>query len=356
MATAVTPTASLRTALAAQRAQTLHIKPFACIAAPARQAARFKRCKRGSLQVVAVRVENEEVALGTVAPDFEVKLASTGNVPWCSDDCTDCYSCCPFTDGSAPLFLCTSSAPCRCSSPSALRRPQLPNVVSGQTIKLSEYAAGAPATLVMFLCVHWCAAAAAVPCWCLPCCSPLHLAATMDRSANVDVLMPQRSCWCRMLYLAGCGCMCVRACLLPFPMPQPLPLYRLLRVPARSPFVVHLKRSIAELAREYQARGVKVLAISSNSVETHPQVRGSCTCGMGALLNWAAVWQANPRTVAPACIPHARWACILNQTHSRWRQLDLGGGNPEQCLAVGWPAPAPPYSSWAPHPPARLRR
>lgn len=171
MATAVTPTASLRTALAAQRAQTLHIKPFACIAAPARQAARFKRCKRGSLQVVAVRVENEEVALGTVAPDFKVKLASTGNVPWCSDDCTDCYSCCPFTD--APVFLCTSSAPvtCRCSSPSALRRPQLPDVVSGQTIKLSEYAAGAPATLVMFLCVHWCAVAAAVPCWCLPCSS-----------------------------------------------------------------------------------------------------------------------------------------------------------------------------------------
>jgi hypothetical protein len=39
----------------------------------------------------------------------------------------------------------------------------------------------------------------------------------------------------------------------------------------RSPFVVHLKPSITELVKEYQARGVRVVAISSNSVETHPQ-------------------------------------------------------------------------------------
>jgi len=37
------------------------------------------------------------------------------------------------------------------------------------------------------------------------------------------------------------------------------------------PFVVMLKQQIASLAREYQARGVSVIAISSNSVETHPQ-------------------------------------------------------------------------------------
>lgn len=37
------------------------------------------------------------------------------------------------------------------------------------------------------------------------------------------------------------------------------------------PFVVHLKPAITQLAREYQGKGVKVLAISSNSVETHPQ-------------------------------------------------------------------------------------
>lgn len=38
------------------------------------------------------------------------------------------------------------------------------------------------------------------------------------------------------------------------------------------PFVIHLKPALVQLAKDYQARGVKVLAISSNSVETHPQV------------------------------------------------------------------------------------
>ncbi len=38
------------------------------------------------------------------------------------------------------------------------------------------------------------------------------------------------------------------------------------------PFVVHLKPALVELAKEYQGKGVKVVAISSNSVETHPQV------------------------------------------------------------------------------------
>ncbi|KAL4433267.1 hypothetical protein ABPG77_003315 [Micractinium sp. CCAP 211/92] len=139
MATALAPTAALGTARVTQRAAQAFKPAIARIAVSARQIARINRCKRGSLQVVAVRVENEEVALGTVAPDFE-----------------------------------------------------LPDAVSGKNIKLSEYAAGAPATLVMFLCVH-------------------------------------------------------------------------------CPFVVHLKPSIAELAKEYQARGVKVLAISSNSIQTHPQ-------------------------------------------------------------------------------------
>lgn len=53
--------------------------------------------------------------------------------------------------------------------------------------------------------------------------------------------------------------------------------------PACSPFVVHLKPSIAELAKEYQAKGVKVLAISSNSVETHPQVGWGGVGGGGRL-------------------------------------------------------------------------
>jgi hypothetical protein len=35
-----------------------------------------------------------------------------------------------------------------------------------------------------------------------------------------------------------------------------------------------LKDSIAQLAKEYQAKGVDVVAISSNSARTHPQVGG----------------------------------------------------------------------------------
>lgn len=37
------------------------------------------------------------------------------------------------------------------------------------------------------------------------------------------------------------------------------------------PFVIHLKPAIVDLAKEYEAKGVKFIAISSNSVETHPQ-------------------------------------------------------------------------------------
>ena len=37
------------------------------------------------------------------------------------------------------------------------------------------------------------------------------------------------------------------------------------------PYVVHLKAAIRELAAEYKAKGVAIVAISSNSVETHPQ-------------------------------------------------------------------------------------
>eukprot|EP00877_Chromochloris_zofingiensis_P011017 jgi/Chrzof1/6169/Cz17g14040.t1 len=37
------------------------------------------------------------------------------------------------------------------------------------------------------------------------------------------------------------------------------------------PFVVHLKGAIASLAKEYQSKGVAVVAISSNSTQSHPQ-------------------------------------------------------------------------------------
>lgn len=82
-------------------------------------------------------------------------------------------------------------------SPFSLCLAQLLEPLTGKTVQLSSYAAGAPATLVMFICNH-------------------------------------------------------------------------------CPFVVHLKPALTELAKEYQEKGVKVLAISSNSVETHPQ---ASTCG-----------------------------------------------------------------------------
>ena len=44
-----------------------------CFAAAPAAAAAARRAARRPLHVVAVRVENEEVALGTKAPDFEVR-------------------------------------------------------------------------------------------------------------------------------------------------------------------------------------------------------------------------------------------------------------------------------------------
>jgi thiol-disulfide isomerase/thioredoxin len=35
--------------------------------------------------------------------------------------------------------------------------------------------------------------------------------------------------------------------------------------------VVHLKRAIVELAKEYQEKGVSFIAVSSNSVKSHPE-------------------------------------------------------------------------------------
>jgi len=37
------------------------------------------------------------------------------------------------------------------------------------------------------------------------------------------------------------------------------------------PFVLHLNKKIVEVAKEYQAKGISFIAISSNNVETHPQ-------------------------------------------------------------------------------------
>lgn len=37
------------------------------------------------------------------------------------------------------------------------------------------------------------------------------------------------------------------------------------------PYVVHLRSALVELANQYKAKGLDVIAISSNSVESHPQ-------------------------------------------------------------------------------------
>lgn len=37
------------------------------------------------------------------------------------------------------------------------------------------------------------------------------------------------------------------------------------------PFVIHINPTLAQIAREYQSKGISFIAISSNNVETHPQ-------------------------------------------------------------------------------------
>ncbi len=37
------------------------------------------------------------------------------------------------------------------------------------------------------------------------------------------------------------------------------------------PFVIHLNKKIVEVANAYQAKGISFIAISSNSIESHPQ-------------------------------------------------------------------------------------
>lgn len=49
--------------------------------------------------------------------------------------------------------------------------------------------------------------------------------------------------------------------------------------PLAGPFVVHLKPALVELAKEYQAKGVAVVAISSNSVQVGTPCQSfSCSC------------------------------------------------------------------------------
>ncbi|KAL4448338.1 hypothetical protein ABPG75_005557 [Micractinium tetrahymenae] len=217
------------------------------------QAACNSRCKRGALQIVAVRVKNEEVALGTVAPDFQVSFSRLRNVAPSSDGRAECHRALPPPPLPLAALPATHAAVLICSA----CNPQLPDVVSGQTIKLSDYAAGAPATLVMFLCVHWCAVAGRQPAAGFPALSFPLPSVELPACAAPPVSAPH--------------CLpSTPSCLPAMPSKPPVPPF-LHHPTCRSPFVVHLKASIAALAKEYQAKGVKVLAISSNSIETHPQ-------------------------------------------------------------------------------------
>ena len=73
---------------------------------------------------------------------------------------------------------------------------------------------------------------------------------------------------------------------------------------ARSPFVIHLKPAITQLAKEYQARGVRVVAISSNSTETHPQDGPELMAqGQPACLLTEAAWTGR-QPATPPSMPH----------------------------------------------------
>lgn len=202
-----------RAAAGAQRAaagaQRAIARSLGRAAAPAR-----RQGGRRPLHVVGVRVENEDVELGTKAPDFEVRckplsmfkgvcgrlagsrLATQPALRLPTITAT------PAVLQAGRVTIKPPSCQMRVTKPCLdLKRRrtfhrlalQLLEPLTGQTVRLSSYAAGAPATLVMFICNH-------------------------------------------------------------------------------CPFVVHLKPAITELVKEYQAKGVKVVAISSNSTETHPQV------------------------------------------------------------------------------------
>ena len=73
-----------------------------------------------------------------------------------------------------------------------------------------------------------------------------------------------------------------------------------------SPFVVHLKPAITELAKEYQGKGVKVVAISSNSAETHPQVGLAPAWLQAQSFALQHAWQAARQAAACHCTPGCR--------------------------------------------------
>lgn len=52
------------------------------------------------------------------------------------------------------------------------------------------------------------------------------------------------------------------------------------------PFVIHVRDELTRLAREYQKRGVAIVAINSNSIETHPQDGPDHMQSLAAELGW----------------------------------------------------------------------
>ena len=52
------------------------------------------------------------------------------------------------------------------------------------------------------------------------------------------------------------------------------------------PFVIHVRDELTRLAREYQKRGVAIVAINSNSIETHPQDGPDHMKSLAAELGW----------------------------------------------------------------------
>lgn len=230
--------------------------------------------RRGLLQVVAVRVENEEVALGTNAPDFEVRTALARSVPLKTP------AACPPPSLAAP---CPGGA----TSPPATLLATLLRAASGAADGQHSQVVVARSRRPRH------------PCY-------VHLASwRMERPPAAGRSLAIR----------------VRSLTRPRPPPSP---------PGRSnhcPFVVHLKPAITELAKEYQQRGVKVVAISSNSVETHPQVGGLLAIPFVlAVLPAAARWGHAPRW-AGCCSRTATSLLICGAAagSSRWLLPHAGG-------------------------------
>jgi peroxiredoxin len=74
------------------------------------------------------------------------------------------------------------------------------------------------------------------------------------------------------------------------------------------PFVIHVRDELTRLAREYQKRGVAIVAINSNSIETHPQDGPDHMKSLAAELGWEFLFlfdstQEVAKAYGAACTP-----------------------------------------------------